>query len=304
MKVWLDSGVPQSHRVGALVAPFLGGVTCWNKSSWRRLQLGLTEPFHRDFRTPGLGCLRPNYREEAQPHPSADNWISDLLSMGLPTRVRPSFLHSQSPHKETLQASSPHPSEGKQNVNHNHIKLTKMFTWTTACLTQWNYEPCHVGPPKMDRSWLKALTKHGPLEKRMANHLSILSLRTPWTIWKGKKIWHWEMNPTPPPNSGGISVNIQLIPSSLVALVVKNLPANARDTRNVNSTLDSRRFPGKGMATHSSILAWKIPWTQEPGRLQSMWSQRVGHDFAHMPELIHVAIRQKLTQHCNATILQ
>ena len=34
----------------------------------------------------------------------------------------------------------------------------------------------------------------------------------------------------------------------------------------------------KGMATHSSILAWKIPRTEEPGRLQSMESQRVGHD--------------------------
>ena len=32
------------------------------------------------------------------------------------------------------------------------------------------------------------------------------------------------------------------------------------------------------MATHSSILAWKIPWTEEPGRLQSMGSQRVGHN--------------------------
>ena len=34
----------------------------------------------------------------------------------------------------------------------------------------------------------------------------------------------------------------------------------------------------KGMATHSSILAWSIPWTEEPGRLQSIGSQRVGHD--------------------------
>ena len=34
----------------------------------------------------------------------------------------------------------------------------------------------------------------------------------------------------------------------------------------------------KEMATHSSVLAWKIPWTEEPGRLQSMGSQRVGHD--------------------------
>ena len=34
----------------------------------------------------------------------------------------------------------------------------------------------------------------------------------------------------------------------------------------------------EGMATHSSILAWRIPWTEEPGRLQSMGSQRVRHD--------------------------
>ena len=34
----------------------------------------------------------------------------------------------------------------------------------------------------------------------------------------------------------------------------------------------------KEMAAHSSILAWKIPWTKEPGRLQSMGSQRIGHD--------------------------
>ena len=39
-------------------------------------------------------------------------------------------------------------------------------------------------------------------------------------------------------------------------------------------------IPGleKGMATHSSILVWRIPWTEEPGRPQSMESQRVGHD--------------------------
>ena len=46
----------------------------------------------------------------------------------------------------------------------------------------------------MVRSWWKVLTKHGPLEKRMANHFRILALKTPWTAWKGKKIGHWEMN--------------------------------------------------------------------------------------------------------------
>ena len=42
------------------------------------------------------------------------------------------------------------------------------------CLTQRNYEPCQVGPPKTDRSWWVILTKSGPLEKGMANHFSIL----------------------------------------------------------------------------------------------------------------------------------
>ena len=37
-------------------------------------------------------------------------------------------------------------------------------------------------------------------------------------------------------------------------------------------------FQEEGMATNSSILAWRIPWTEEPGELQSMGSQRVGHD--------------------------
>ena len=39
----------------------------------------------------------------------------------------------------------------------------------------------------------------------------------------------------------------------------------------------------KEMATHSSILAWRIPWTEKPGRLQSTGSQRVGHDLAMKP---------------------
>ena len=63
--------------------------------------------------------------------------------------------------------------------------------------------------------------------------------------------------------------------SSLVAQMVKNLLA-MQETR-VRS-LGQKDPLQKGMATHSSILVWRIPWTEEPGRLQSMGSQRVGHD--------------------------
>ena len=57
--------------------------------------------------------------------------------------------------------------------------------------------------------------------------------------------------------------------------MVKNLPA-VQKTR-VHS-LDQEDPLEKGMATHSSILAWRIPWTEEPDGLQVMKSQRVGHD--------------------------
>ena len=63
--------------------------------------------------------------------------------------------------------------------------------------------------------------------------------------------------------------------ASLVAQPVKNLPA-VQEIR-VRS-LGWEDPLEKEMATHSSILAWKISWTGEPGGLQSMGSQRIGHD--------------------------
>ena len=60
--------------------------------------------------------------------------------------------------------------------------------------------------------------------------------------------------------------------------VVKNPPAVAGDAGDVGSIPGLGRSPGRGNGTHSSILPGIIPWTEEPGRLQSMGSQRVGHD--------------------------
>jgi len=60
-----------------------------------------------------------------------------------------------------------------------------------------------------------------------------------------------------------------------VAQRVKNLPA--MQEAQVQS-LGWEDPLGKAMATHFSILAWRIPWTEEHGRLESMGSQRVGHD--------------------------
>ena len=58
-----------------------------------------------------------------------------------------------------------------------------------------------------------------------------------------------------------------------MVLVVKNPPAIAGDVRDMGSFPALERSPEKGMAIHSSILAWRIPWTEEPGGLQSIGLQ-------------------------------
>ena len=76
----------------------------------------------------------------------------------------------------------------------------------------------------------------------------------PSTVFKGKKYFIWGF-------PGGS--------------VVKNLPAK-QETRVLS--LGQEDSLEKELATHSSILAWRIPWMEEPGGLQSTGSQRVGHD--------------------------
>ena len=71
---------------------------------------------------------------------------------------------------------------------------------------------------------------------------------------------------------------------SLVAQMVKNL--SAKQETQVWS-LGQEGPPEKGMATNSSVFAWRIPWIKTPGRLQSMGSQRVEHDWA--TELTHMS---------------
>ena len=62
-----------------------------------------------------------------------------------------------------------------------------------------------------------------------------------------------------------------------MALLVKNPPANTGDAEMRIRSLDQEDPLEKEMTTHSSILAWKIPWTEESGGLQFMGSQRVRH---------------------------
>ena len=68
-----------------------------------------------------------------------------------------------------------------------------------------------------------------------------------------------------------------------MAPLVKNLPA-MQETQ--VQSLGREDPPEKRMATHSSILAWRVPWTEEPGRLPSTGLQRVGHDCATKYSLV------------------
>ena len=65
--------------------------------------------------------------------------------------------------------------------------------------------------------------------------------------------------------------------ASQVTLVVKNPPANARDRRGAVPSLGREDPLEEHVPTHSSVLTWRIAWTEGPGRPQSMASKKVGH---------------------------
>ena len=79
-----------------------------------------------------------------------------------------------------------------------------------------------------------------------------------------------------------------LFVDSLMMAIVTGFPSGST-VKNLPVVQETRVWsPGRedpleeGMATHSSVLAWRIPWTEEPGRLQSTGSQRVGHDWSDL----------------------
>ena len=72
-----------------------------------------------------------------------------------------------------------------------------------------------------------------------------------------------------------------------MAQQVKNLPA-VQETQKMGVLSLGQEDPlEKEMATHSGILAWEIPWTEEPGGLRSMGSPRVGHDWSNLTILLY-----------------
>ena len=106
----------------------------------------------------------------------------------------------------------------------------------------------------MWETWVQFLGQEDPLEKEMATHPSILAWRIQWTEEPG----------------GLQSTGSQRVRHDWQT----SLSTYPQIASNYSSV------PEKAMAPHSSTPAWKIPWTEEPGGLQSMGSLRVGHDWA------------------------
>ena len=122
-----------------------------------------------------------------------------------------------------------------------------------------------------------------------------------WAAWAGKVgLGGWGFSLVVP-HFPGTQTSLQ---ASQVVLVVKNPPASAGDIRDMGLIPGSGRSLEEGMATHSSILAWRIPWTEEPGGLKSMVSQRIRHDWddlaQHRPASFIWSLR--LQQHERASI--
>ena len=134
-------------------------------------------------------------------------------------------------------------------------------------------------PPAMQETWLQSLDWEDLLEKGKATHSSILAWRIPWASLIAQLVKN------PPASAGdpssipelwrsageGIGYWLQYSWASLVVQLVKNPPA-MQETWLPSLGWDDPLEKGK--ATHSSILAWRIPWT-----VYSMGSQRVGQDW-------------------------
>ena len=115
--------------------------------------------------------------------------------MVLPIRIRPSIPLSQFiPSGSFIKPLFLLHQRAERMKKHSHRKLTNLISWTIALSESVKLWAMQSRATQEGWSWWRVLTKCGPLEKGMTNHFSILALRTPWTVWKGKNIGHWKMN--------------------------------------------------------------------------------------------------------------
>ena len=143
--------------------------------------------------------------------------------------------------------------------------------FTQLCLALW--EPMDCSPPYS--------SVHGTLQARIFEWVSIpFSRGSPQP-----RDWTWV-----PHIAGRLFTSWDTREASQEILVVKNPPENTGDIWVVVWSLGQEDSLEEGMATHFSILAWRISWTEEPCELQSTESQRVRHDWSDLAQLLFIIV--------------
>ena len=178
------------------------------------------------------------------------------------------------------------------------LGCTASYPWFTFChifihsLTKWAHIQCKNAPfHKHGRGLFKYNLFCITLSKTGFHCTSFNNKKIYWVLHlclgfpgsSASKEFTWNArDPSLIPGLGrspgeGIGYSLQYSWASLVGQVVKNPPTMQETWIRPLGWEDTLE---KGMATHSSILAWRTAWTDEPGKLQSMGSQRVGHNWA------------------------
>ena len=162
----------------------------------------------------------------------------------------------------------------------------------------------------MWETWVRSLGWEDPLEKGKAARTSILAWRIPWTIQSmGRK----ESDTTERLSLHVTSLQRHITDHSTLTEIAgrgqwypwakhtgEESACDAGDAVGACSVPGSVWPPGRGITIHSSILNWRIPWTQEPGRLWPIGSRRVRHDSSDWPQVWNI---QRLKFRCTEVVV-
>ena len=163
-------GSTVAWRFGALSTTVLEAMACWHKSFWRRSPLPYY-PYH------SLASDQTTGREHSLTHQQKFG-LKIYWAWPFPPEQEPVLPTASPSHKEASTSLLSSSIRGQTEWKPESQK-TNQTDYLDHKMSQWNYEPHYAGPPKTDGSWWRVLTKCGPLEKEVANYLSILASRSP-----------------------------------------------------------------------------------------------------------------------------
>ena len=195
-------------------------------------------------------------------------------------------------------------SEPYSNWSHSHKQDSRVVLQSLVASSLVAQTVKHL--PTMRETWVQSLGREDPLEKEMATPSSTLAWEIPWmeepgrlqSVGSQRVIYDWATSPYLTfsilsdwdlPFLPNTSWNVKVLVTQLCPTLCDPVDCSPPGSSLQNWpamwetwvwSLGPEYPLEKGMATHSSILAWRIPWTEGPGELQSMGLQRVGQEGA------------------------